>query len=759
MAAGDAGVMAVRVDGFTVLEPLGAGGGGIVYLAEQHQPRRRVALKLLHSRVSRESGPGVLAAFERRLAALGALSHPGLAALLTSGWTTEGRAWLAFELVEGPDLPSLVREQQPSVRDRVALVAHVCDAIDHAHRRGVVHGDLKPINVRVDANGQPRVLDFDLPQLAGSGEPSVAGTPAYMAPEVALGEPAGEAADVHALGAMLHELLTGRPPLDLAGLPPAQALLQAARARRDAQGMADLDADLQAILDKALDVEQARRYPTAAALAEDLHRYVASLPILARPPGILRDSLLFARRHRRAVALAALVTASLVASAAALVISTARARDSEARLTRLRAEIEGLADNIVLDDLERRARDDLWPVDPRMLAAMDDWLAEARSLLQRPAQIRRLLAGTQLDAPIAGKAPGTVVAPMLRRDFADLLARLDSFADPEAGLFAAVARRREAARTLDERTLGAWTDAWRQCVDEVAGSPRYAGLGLAPQAGLVPLGSDRTSACAEFAVDGSGDLPLRDPASGSLCTPRPGDAIVLVLVPGGEHALLDEVSLVQSSASRPATLPAARSVTTRPFFISKYEFTQAQCLRLFGFNPSGFPQGARVQGQSEVTALHPVERITVEQARDGLRRIGLRLPYHTEWEVAARGGEGPCGAEIGIAALDCAANVADIRSTFASLRARTAPQQLLLDDGFVIHAPVGSYRPNGFGLHDTLGNVGELCAEDPPGTGATLRGHSCDTLPLRVDPAFFSVVRQGWADSGTGIRPARSLDP
>ncbi len=300
-----------QVGAYRILSRLGEGGMGIVYEAEREFPRRRVALKLIQ--------PGPLARtnverFEREAAILARLQHPGIAQLYDFGTYDAGRGpqpFFALELVDGSELRTHAVRAKLDLGARIELVARVCDAVQHAHDRGIVHRDLKPENVMVDGEGRPKVLDFGVARvvdkdasigatLTRTGQ--VIGTLSYMAPEQLAADPAGitPLVDVYALGAILFELLAGRPPHSLAGLTPAQGLRLVAE--RDATRLDaivhEAPPDVVTIVGKALEHDPARRYVSAAALAADLRRYLAHEPIAAHRPSRLYRAARFVRRHR-----------------------------------------------------------------------------------------------------------------------------------------------------------------------------------------------------------------------------------------------------------------------------------------------------------------------------------------------------------------------------------------------------------------------------------------------------------------------------
>jgi tetratricopeptide (TPR) repeat protein len=297
-----------QIAGYHIIREIGRGGMGIVYEAEQQEPRRRVALKVL---------PGLFAdeyhvrLFRREVAVLSRLQHPAIATLHEAGRTDEGQHFFTMELASGVPLTAYVRKCRLLLRARLQLFLKVCAAVDYAHQHAVVHRDLKPSNILVDAQGNPKVLDFGLAKITESDvtlttvtteSGRIMGTLAYMSPEQARGRPAeiGTRSDVYALGVVLYELLTDQAPYDLHGtsVPEAVRMICEAPPQRPSTLRRALRGDLETIALKALEKEPARRYPSVSALAEDVERYLANQPIRARPPSMTYRLRKLAQRNK-----------------------------------------------------------------------------------------------------------------------------------------------------------------------------------------------------------------------------------------------------------------------------------------------------------------------------------------------------------------------------------------------------------------------------------------------------------------------------
>lgn len=331
-----------RAGPYRLLHPIGEGGMGVVWLGERTDGayEQQVAVKIIKRGMD---SAAILRRFVQERRILARLRHAHVVRLLDGGITVDGRPFYVMELVHGRPLTAYAAERRLDVAARIALLAQVADAVAYAHAHLVVHRDLKPSNVLVDAAGEPRVLDFGIAKLIEeSGEQTVTGTaarvlsPAYAAPEQILGEPVGTTADVYALGMLMGELLTGVLPQQRRGASAAQLAHEAAcetsqrlsllAARQPHDRLAALygeatdgrrlarrlGGDLDVIAATALQREPGRRYPTAAAFADDLRRWLDGRPIAARADSTAYRLARFVRRHRFGVAAATLIALSLL---------------------------------------------------------------------------------------------------------------------------------------------------------------------------------------------------------------------------------------------------------------------------------------------------------------------------------------------------------------------------------------------------------------------------------------------------------------
>ncbi len=387
-----------RIGPYRVERVIGAGGMGVVYLATRADDayRGRVAIKLLQAGAGQVglAGSGLMRRFQGERQILASLDHPSIARLLDGGAIADGRPYLVMEYIDGLPIDEYCSAHRLTVRQRLALFRKVCAAVHYAHQNLVVHRDVKPSNILVTTDGEPRLLDFGIAKLLDpeqfpiTVEATTAGlrpmTPSYASPEQVRGGAITTASDVYSLGVLLYRLLAGRPPHRLTGRSAAEvehilsekeplrlssavvegrdqtaeaaSLGETARRRgvRPQQLRRQLEGDLDQILAKALRAEPAARYGSVEQLSEDLRRHLGGLPVLARQGAFGYQLATFLRRNRLAVVVTGLVLALVVAFAAAMARQaslTARQRDlaeqERARAEQLRRRAERVSSFLI----------------------------------------------------------------------------------------------------------------------------------------------------------------------------------------------------------------------------------------------------------------------------------------------------------------------------------------------------------------------------------------------------------------------------
>ncbi|HEU6448727.1 MAG TPA: serine/threonine-protein kinase [Verrucomicrobiae bacterium] len=343
-----------QVSSYKLLQKIGEGGCGVVYMAEQEKPvRRRVALKIIKLGMDTKS---VIARFDAERQALAMMDHPNIARVLEAGATKSGRPYFVMELVRGTKITELSDVNNYDLRQRLEMFIQVCQAVQHAHQKGIIHRDIKPSNILVtmrDGVPVPKVIDFGIAKATGgerltdltvfTAYEQFIGTPAYMSPEQAeMSEmDIDTRSDIYSLGVLLYELMTGRQPFDQkellqAGLSEMRRTLREREPLRPSTKVAGLNADeltqtamhrriepprlrlllkgdLDWIVMKALEKDRKRRYQTANALAADVQRYLDNEPVVARPPSRLYRFQKLVRRNRAVFISAAAVSLALVA--------------------------------------------------------------------------------------------------------------------------------------------------------------------------------------------------------------------------------------------------------------------------------------------------------------------------------------------------------------------------------------------------------------------------------------------------------------
>ena len=801
---------------FRLLERIGAGGMGVVHLAERRQPvEQRVALKVIRTdRLDRT----YRARFAMEQEALARMDHPNIARLLDAG-VEGGQSWFAMEYVPGQPLDDYCREHRLSLEQRLRLFVQVCEGVQHAHIKGILHRDLKPGNILVrEVDGRPiaKIIDFGLAQPVDplqiratlhEAVKQVVGTIAYMSPEQAE-RTEGDLdtrTDVYSLGAVLYELLTGEVPLDVddvkrRGLawfgtflrehePPRPSTRLSSLGERLSTTAAErgttpqrlrsaVRGDLDWVTMKALARDRQQRYPTVRDLGREIERVLAHRPVEAGPPSAWYVARKWVRRHAVGVGVGAVVF-----FAAVMVAAVSERLAHQARAAELRRDL--VARGLLAVEHLRRAEQDLWPADGDRVPALRAWLDDVRGILGVAPDLlayERELAGSPQDDAMASQLE------VVRRGAA-------AMADLPA-MQQRVTARLERARTLRRRTVDALDAEWSAAATAVARDPRFAGFELPRLEGLVPLGTNPRTAQQEFYLLDSGidgTVPVRRADGEFEVTAATG--MVFVLVPGGRFTVPGAL-LGKGAADRVAA--------TGPFLLSRYEMTQAQWARMMGeglrdpialsqHNVANVPDGLqRTNGGpgepdrhettddwSPVTWVHPVQQVAWLRAEAGLRRWGLELPTSAQWLRAAAG---------------------HVRETvdfewlkpdrgrwvnFFDEARRRARDRLSIEprppsaewDGFVYTAPVGALAPNPFGFHELFGNVAELCRDayldeevatihdadraraGPRGTGRVVHHGGRFTVSWLDYPAQATQIPIGNIDLAIGLRPVFRMHP
>ncbi|MCY2959245.1 MAG: bifunctional serine/threonine-protein kinase/formylglycine-generating enzyme family protein [Planctomycetota bacterium] len=791
------------------------GGMGAILEVEDLALRRRIAMKVMRAdrrAVDATQERARLHRFLEEAQVTAQLVHPGVVPVHELGIDAEGRVYFTMALVEGRTLErvfELARENAEGWNATRALgvMQRVCETMAYAHSRGVVHRDLKPANVMVGSFGEVYVMDWGLALISGAAPPAagnrlrtdradaatrspseslvtmdgaVVGTPSYMSPEQARGEELDARSDVYAIGAMLYTLLAGRAPYAAAGHrrnggeivlairdgPPAALALLAPKA----------SPELIAIAEKAMARDPRSRYADVREMGEDLRAFLEDRVVRAHRTGAWVELSKWVKRNR---ALAVSLLAALALALAGAGAFAWKERQRAGAEIAGRARVQRMLDLRIAREVEEAHRS-LFPASPRNSAALGEAIAAGRAVLARGSDAMRALES------------GDFADPAQEAALRDLSLRLGLLPKLVEGLES----RKLRADTLERETVSGpeARAAWDAAIADIAASPRYGGLRIVPQLGLVPLGADPSSGLWEFWHVLSGSRPERD-----VATQRwriTGDTgIVLVLLPGAVTSIgsremsrpgppggpldtwSDVVEYLRASTDwgQPRFDPwhnadeqLVERVTLDPCFASKYEMTQGQWLQIQGTNPSGnaFPD-----------LSHPVEAVSWDDCVEALARLDLQLPTEAQWEHACRAGtDTPFHTGMEIASLQGFANVLD--KTFMEAKPNDAKSEISIEieDGFVVHAPVGSFSPNGFGLHDVHGNVWEWCLDDPaevrtprPGDGLSIPAVKTQARALRggswFNPAYEARSAKRYrsysrvnSDNDLGLRPVRRLD-
>jgi formylglycine-generating enzyme required for sulfatase activity/tRNA A-37 threonylcarbamoyl transferase component Bud32 len=736
---GEATATVPGVAGYENLGELGRGGMGVVYKARQVRANRVVALKMILA--GGHAGEHELARFRTEAEAVARLQHPNIVQIHEVG-EAEGRPFFSLEYCPGGSLAGKLQGTPLPPREAAQLVEVLARAMDAAHQKGVIHRDLKPANVLLAEDGTPKITDFGLAKkledAAGqTGSGDVLGTPSYMAPEQAGGrarevEPL---ADVYALGAILYECLTGRPPFRAA--TALDTLLQVLSAEPVAvrQLQPKVPVDLETICLKCLRKEPGRRYASAAELADDLRRFRAGDPIRARPVGAVERTWKWARRRPALAALVGVVVLALVALAV-------------------------LSGNLVLarSDAEAKRQDA-----ERKEQVAREKEAEARKEADKATKARDFLASI-FDLSELEKKQGTF-SPFQLLDRAEQRLPLEFADHPEL--------RADLLATLEDARSGLGAPA--ALVLEVRGGAELRtrkGVAKPAVRNVLLFPGDRLSLAADANVRlvVLSDLHQEWLAQGHEATVgRPG------CVPGEAVGRRSEDIMLTFAPLPKGTFymgwngekgSAKKTEVQEDFEIAVYTVTQGQWQAVMGNNPSAFSRQGANQGSvsgisDEELKLFPVEMVSWKDAQEFVKKLNekergggywYRLPTEAEWEYACRGGatsEDECSYHFYFDKLsnDLSSDQANFNGEFP---VGNAPK------GKHLGRPtrVGSYLPNKLGLYDMHGNVWQWTSSSE-GSDQLVRGGSWNFIGSDCRAAYRSRVAPTIRDFNLGFRLAR----
>jgi formylglycine-generating enzyme required for sulfatase activity len=694
------------VPGYEILGELGRGAMGVVYKARQVQPKRLVALKMILA--GAHAGPSERGRFRVEAEAIARVQHPNIVQIYEVG-EHAGLPFLSLEFCPGGNLAEELAGTPVAAREAAAVAERLSRAVAAAHAQGIIHRDLKPANVLLAEDGTPKIADFGLAKQEGvsgrTASGAVVGTPSYMAPEQAAGQgqAVGAAADVYALGAMLYELLTGRPPFKAA--TPLDTLMQVVNDEpvpvRALQPR--VPRDLETICLKCLQKEPRKRYASAALLAEDLRRFRAGEPIQARPVGRLERAVKWVKRNPVVTGAALAV---MLALALGTTVSYLKYRDAEQQKRIAQEETKKAG----------KARDflaSMFRLAPEDLEAGGD-------------SARRVLEETEQRIPT---------------EFADQPEFRDALLADIRRVRLAAAGKTPYALLLEVQGTVTLQSAGGATKPAVPQTLLHAGdrlrLGADAQAQLVflsDLHKERLKSAREVTVRRKGCEPAE-----AVRERDPGVLMTFVRLRKGTFYM-----------GWNGTKGSARKTEIKEDFeIAVHDVTQGQWEAVMGNNPSHFSR--KGNGRTAVRdisdqelKLFPVETVSWNDAQEFIQKLNeiernsgylYRLPTEAEWEYACRGGavsEEECSYHF---YFDKPTN--DLSSEQANFNG-TAPFGKAPRGPYLQRTTrVGAYPSNKLGLCDMHGNVWQWCANDfqQGGSVRVFRGGS-------------------WHDFGTGCQAA-----
>ena len=750
-------------DRYEVLESIGHGGMGAIYKAKQRQPERIVVLKVMLN--GRFSSPRYRIRFEREAQAVARLKHPGIVSVYEFG-EVNGQPYFTMEYVEGYSIKEYAVRHTLDKRQICELMTKVCRAVAYAHQRGVIHRDIKPNNILVDGEGNPRLLDFGLARLAGdcgdeqpqmSEAGEVMGTPSYMSPEQTLGRPdeIDVRSDVYSLGVLFYELAADTLPYHIDRTRPLESLrtIREYVPKRPSAINPRVDGDLDSIVMKCLEKERDLRYQSAVELSEDIGRYLKGQPVEARPSTTFYHFRKLLWRHRSFVlpvcgmVVVIVVLTGFVVWRVAAAGTQARlsAQEAEAATEQARRKREELVGFLVELQAVRRKVDALmaegrWEDAYRIAQFAEKEMPPESGMSGLAQQVRASIAQATADE---AKKIGEVISALRFHDARERIQRLKLLAE-RLDLSDLATQVDQAARNFDE-------SCWQSLFTYIRESKRSAralqrfltecpGNAHAAEARTILNQLINGIRFAEWPLDAESarrnqrqtaevlDAPVR------LDLELPGGGTIpFCLVPAGQYVM---GSSGEGKGFNDDQEPEHTVRIADPFYISATELTCRQFEAVTGrVLPAQAAEGSQEKAGSLPAAVswEDAQSFCDKLSRSNRDRLAVRLPTEAEWEYACRAGsEGLYAFGNGTEALG--------QWAWYGGNSSGGPQ------------PVGQGLANAWGLHDMHGNMAEWCQDwyDP-------RYYLSSPIHDPKGPAegAYKVLRGGsWADGPEEVRSA-----